>query len=175
MDTNALELALAALRTRITRVMPAQIRAAVETLDDDQLWWRPHEGSNSVANLVLHLSGSINHYLNRGVGGIPYDRNREQEFAERGRLPKQELLEIFNDMVAKAEQTFDTIDVARLSEPSAEQKMQSTVLEDLINVASHISTNTGQIVWIAKSMHPGSLDEIWMKTHKELGAWKGSK
>jgi uncharacterized damage-inducible protein DinB len=175
MDTNALELALAALRTRITRVMPAQIRAALETLDDDQLWWRPNEGSNSVANLVLHLSGSINHYLNRGVGGIPYDRTREQEFSERGRLPKTELLAIFNDMVAKAEQTFDGIDVARLSEPSAEQKMQSIVLEDLINVASHFSTHTGQIVWIAKSLQPGSLDEIWIKTHKELGAWKGRR
>jgi hypothetical protein len=170
--TETLELALAALHVRITKVMPTQIRSAVDTLDDDQLWWRPNESSNSVANLVLHLSGSLNHYLNFGIGGISYERNREQEFAERGRLPKQELMAIFDDMVAKAERTFAGIDVPRLSAPSTEQKMQSIILEDLINFLGHIAVHTGQILWIAKSLRDGVFDDIWMNVHKTTGAWK---
>src|SRR6202040_1112598 len=65
-------LALATLRGRITRIIPEQIRACIEELSDEQLWWRPNEQTNSVGNLVLHLSGSMRHYLSPGVGGIAY-------------------------------------------------------------------------------------------------------
>ncbi|HSB12716.1 MAG TPA: DUF1572 family protein, partial [Blastocatellia bacterium] len=67
-DLNSV--ALGALHSRITRILPAQIRACVEELTEEQLWWRPNEQANSVGNLVLHLSGSMRHYLSRGVGGI---------------------------------------------------------------------------------------------------------
>ena len=163
---------LESLRTRICRVFPAQIRACVEALTDEQIWWRPNEKSNSIGNLVIHLSGSLNHYLNRKVGGIPYDRDRAAEFAERRHIPKEELLAIFNDMVAKAEQTFAGLTIERLNDPSPEPKMQDYVIQDLLNVASHISTHTGQIVWITKMLQEGSLDEVWMRTHRSEGAWK---
>ena len=76
-------LGLEALKARICRVFPAQVRTAVDTLDDDQLWWRPNETSNSVGNLVLHLAGSLNHYLNRNLGGFEYNRDRAHESASR--------------------------------------------------------------------------------------------
>ena len=163
---------LDSLRTRICRVFPAQIRACVDALTDDQIWWRPNETSNSIGNLVVHLSGSLNHYLNRQIGGIAYERDRPAEFAERRPIPKAELLATFNDMVAKAEQTFAGITLQRLEEPSPEQKMQDYVVQDLLNVASHMSTHTGQIAWITKMLQEGSLDELWMRTHKHEGAWK---
>src|SRR6059058_6408078 len=97
---------LDSLRTRITRIFPAQIRAAVEMLSDEQIWWRPNESSNSVGNLVLHLTGSLNHYLNRQIGGFEYHRDRAAEFAERRHIPKDELLAAFDEMVSKGEQTF---------------------------------------------------------------------
>ena len=85
---------LESIRVRITRVLPAQVRKAVDTLDEDQIWWRPNDKSNSVGNLVLHLSGSLNLYLNKLIGGFPYQRDRDAEFAERGPIPKAELLRI---------------------------------------------------------------------------------
>src|SRR4051795_10801532 len=93
-------ISLAVLRNRITRVMPEQIRAAVATMSDDQLWWRPNETSNSVANILIHLTGSINHYLNFFVGKIEYERDRDGEFAERRNLPRAELLASFEQMIA---------------------------------------------------------------------------
>src|SRR5438105_12362086 len=96
---------LEAIRVRVTQVLPAQIRTAVEKLTEEQIWWRPNEKSNSVGNLVLHLSGSLNLYLNRNIGGIGYERNRDAEFAARGPMPKGELMAIFDDMVSKAEAT----------------------------------------------------------------------
>lgn len=163
---------LAALRTRVTRVFPAQIRAAIEALSDEQLWWRPNEASNSIANILLHVTGSLNHYLNRNLGGIAYQRDRAAEFAERRPLPKSELLALFDTMVADAERTFDSLTVERLSEPSPEPSMHVMVIEDLINAAMHLSNHAGQIVWITKMLDAGAVDEVWMRTHKREGAWK---
>jgi len=168
------DIALNALHSRITRVFPAQIRAAVETLTEDQVWWRPNEESNSVGNILLHLTGSLNHFLNFKIGGIDYARDREAEFAERHAIPKDELMAMFDEMVARAERTFTELTPERLDAPSPEPKMYSIVLEDLIGVATHIANHTGQIVWIAKMLHGGAIDDIWIKTHRQLGAWKKS-
>ena len=163
---------LAALRARVTKVFPAQIRECLARLDDEQIWWRPNESSNSVGNLVLHLTGSLNHYLNRQIGGFEYDRDRAAEFAERRHVPKDELLAAFDGMTTKAEQTFDALTVERLGDPSPEQKMYTLVIEDLISIATHIANHTGQILWITKMLQEGGLDDVWMKTHKRLGGWK---
>jgi uncharacterized damage-inducible protein DinB len=162
---------LQALQARICRVFPAQIRAAVEALDDDQIWWRPNETSNSIGNLVLHLSGSLNHYLNRGYGGLECTRDRDGEFAERRHVPRAELMATFDAMVANAEKTFERLTPERLTEPAAESKQYATVAEELISINSHIANHTGQIVWIAKALKDGALSEVWMHTHKRLGGW----
>jgi uncharacterized damage-inducible protein DinB len=163
---------LEALKARICRVFPAQIRAAVEALDDDQLWWRPNETSNSIGNLVMHLTGSLNHYLNRAFGGLDYTRDRAAEFAERRPIPRAELMAAFDAMAANAEKTFAGLTPERLSEPATEPKMYTLVVEDLISMATHVANHTGQIVWIAKMLKDGALDEVWMQTHKRLGGWK---
>lgn len=170
--TNAETTTIAALCSRVTRVFPAQIRAALGPLTDEQIWWRPNESSNSIGNLVVHLAGSLNYYLCRNIGGIPYDRDRAAEFAERRHIPKAELLAIFDEMVSRAERTFDTLTPERLSEPSPEPAMHELVIEDLINAAMHLSTHTGQIVWIAKMLAEGSVREVWIKAHRTEGAWK---
>src|ERR1041385_5771239 len=118
MSQTPLPPALESLRNRITRVFPGQVRKCVEQLDEEQIWWRPNETSNSVGNLVLHLTGSLNLYLNRLIGGFPYTRDRDAEFAERRHIPKSELMALFDGMVANAEKTFDALTVERLGDDS---------------------------------------------------------
>jgi hypothetical protein len=50
--------------------------------------------------------------------------------------------------------------------------MHSILLEDVLNAAIHLSNHTGQIVWIAKMLQEGAVDEVWIRTHRKLGAWK---
>jgi hypothetical protein len=166
------DIVLAALRTRITGVFPDQIRVAIAPLTDEQLWWRPNESSNSIANLMLHLTGSLNTFLNRNLGGLDYTRDREAEFAERRMMPKAEVLALFDEMTANAVRTFDGLTPEGLSAPSPEQAMVSFVVEDLVNILAHIAAHTGQILWIAKMLTDGSLGDVWMKSHRAQGAWK---
>ena len=166
MNDQTLTLTLDALRARVTQALPAGVRECVALLDDDQIWWRPNEQSNSIGNILLHISGSLNHYLNRNIGGIEYDRDRAAEFAERRNIPKAELLAIFDGMVANAEKTFDGVTLERLGDASPEPKMHKTVMEDLLNVAVHFANHAGQIVWITKMLRGDAVDEVWMKAHK---------
>lgn len=175
MDTGeVLAMTVQAMRVRITRTFPDQIRAALAELTDEQIWWRPNEQSNSIGNLVLHITGSLNHFLNRQIGGIAFDRNRAAEFAERKHVPRDELLAHFNEMVANAEKTFATLTTERLGEPSLEPRMYSILAEDIVGIATHLSTHAGQILWITKALREGALDELWMKTHRQ-SAWPPRK
>ncbi len=170
--SEVLKVTLEALQTRVTRVFPAQVRSAVESLTDEQIWWRPNEASNSVGNLVLHLTGSLNYFLNRNLGRIEFTRDRPAEFAERGPVPKDQLMAGFNDMVAKAERTFDALTTDGLGDRSPEPSMHRLVIEDLINASMHLANHTGQIVWIAKMLKSDAVHEVWIKSHKAEGAWK---
>jgi uncharacterized damage-inducible protein DinB len=165
---------LKAMRLRITRTFPDQVRAALAELSDEQIWWRPNEQSNSVGNLVLHVTGSLNHYLNRQIGGIIYERDRAAEFAERKKVPRAELLAHFDEMVSDAGKTFEKLTLERAGEPSLEPRMSSIVAEDIVGIATHLSTHVGQILWITKMLRAGALDEVWVKTHRE-SAWRPEK
>ena len=168
-DKRSIEqVAIGAVRSRITRILPAQIKACIEELDEGQLWWRPNESSNSVGNLVLHLSGSMRHYIVRGLGGIDYERDRPAEFSERGPLPKQELIALFEETVGQVSEVIGSLDTARLLDPTDESSYNPTVFDLLFNVAVHVATHTGQIVFITKLLKDGSVDELWISTHKAM-------
>jgi uncharacterized damage-inducible protein DinB len=158
--------ALEALRGRITRILPSQIRACVEELSEEQLWWRPNEQTNSVGNLVLHLSGSMRHYLSRGVGGIEYQRDRPSEFADRGSMSKEQLLATFDETIGQAAQTLQSFDTSRFLDATDEQNYVPTVFDAIFNISIHLATHAGQIIYITKMLKEGSLDELWIRAHK---------
>ena len=167
---DVLESALDSLRVRVTKVLPEQVRDCLGMLDEEQIWWRPNEQSNSIGNIVIHISGSLNHYLNRNIGGFEYTRDRDAEFAERRHIPKDELRAIFDGMISQAEKTFDALTLERLGDPSPEPRMQRLVVDDLIAITSHFANHTGQVVWITKMLAGGAVDEVWIRAHKEF-AW----
>jgi hypothetical protein len=166
--------ALESLRVRVTKVLPQQILACLDELTDEQIWWRPNEDSNSIGNLTLHLAGSLNHFLNRAFGGIAYNRDRAAEFAERRTIPKAELRAVFENMVRNADRTFGMLSSQNLLANSPEA-LHNTVYEDLVGIAVHMSTHAGQIVWITKMLRGASMNDIWMKAHRDAGIWKPAR
>ncbi|HEX3584183.1 MAG TPA: DUF1572 family protein [Thermoanaerobaculia bacterium] len=173
MSDETLTKALESLRIRITKVLPAEVHDCLALLDDEQIWWRPNEQSNSIGNIVLHVSGSLNFYLNKNLGNIDYSRDREAEFAERRAIPKAELLAVFDDMVAKAERTFDGLTLERLGDVSPEPKMHKSVVEDVVSIAVHLANHVGQILWITKMLRGDEVKDLWMAAHKQY-VWRRS-
>jgi uncharacterized damage-inducible protein DinB len=159
---------LDALTSRITKILPEQIRSCVEKLSEEELWWRPNDQSNSVGNLVLHLSGSMRHYLAHSIGGQEYERNRPAEFSERGPVSKQELLSTFDETMRQVKETLGSFDTTRFLEPASEPSYNPTLFNQIFNVAVHAAMHTGQIVFITKMLEEGSLDELWIRTHQNI-------
>ena len=82
-----------------------KIKAAVALLSEEELWWRPNPQSNSVGNMLLHLSGNVRQWIISGVGQAPDRRQRDLEFVEQGPMPTQELMERLENTVAEGNRT----------------------------------------------------------------------
>jgi uncharacterized damage-inducible protein DinB len=148
---------------RVVTGYPAQVRASLEALSDEQVWWRPYPSSNAVGNLVLHTCGSTRHFLGRGLGGSSYRRDRPREFAEKG-LSRAQLLAVLEETVAEAERVLGALDPARLLEVTDRAGEPQTALAILLRTAHHWGVHTGQIVFATKALKEGAFDELWMKT-----------
>jgi uncharacterized damage-inducible protein DinB len=149
-------------RKRVVEAYPAQLRAALETLSDDEIWGRPNPSANSVGTLVLHLVGSTRHFLGRGVGGGDYERDRRAEFEER--VSRDELERRLEEVIEEARGVLDGLAAGDLLRTSDRVGDRHTVTALLLRVAHHWSMHTGQIVSAAKTLHEGELDELWART-----------
>jgi uncharacterized damage-inducible protein DinB len=128
------------------------IERAVADLSDDQVWWRPNEASNSVGNLILHLTGNVREWILGGVGRLPYERNRQREFDERKAIPKDALLARLRTVLGEADAVLGRVKDAELTEVRKIHDDDISVLQAIYHVVEHFSTHTGQILWIAKSL-----------------------
>jgi uncharacterized damage-inducible protein DinB len=159
LDTTVLHI----VKTRLVKDYPAQINVCLDALSDEQLWWRPNESSNSVANLVIHLAGSNRYYMDHVIGGLPDTRDRAAEFAARGTRSRRELLEHWAESVASTGRTLDAFDPARLMDTTERTGKTTTFAQVLLHVSHHNGVHMGQIVYIAKQLQPSAIDDIWMK------------
>jgi hypothetical protein len=55
--------------------------SCVESLTDEQVWWRPNEASNSIGNLILHLDGNVRQLLVSSFNRSEDARDRPAEFS----------------------------------------------------------------------------------------------
>ena len=152
------------IRTRLVQDYPQQIQTCLSALTEDQLWWRPNEQSNSVANLLIHLAGSNRHYLQHVVAGESFERDRAAEFAARGTATKSELDALWRESVISTERVLSSIAADRLMDTTERGGKPTTVLQVLLHVSHHNAVHMGQIVYLAKQLNPAAIDDIWMKS-----------
>jgi len=148
------------IRARLLDEYPRQVRACLQALDDEDLWWRPHEQSNAVGNLILHVSASNRYYLEHVVGGGVDVRDRDAEFAARGTLMKADLERIWADTESRVTRVMDRLSPERLVETTDRSGRVSSFARVLLHVTHHNATHVGQIIWITKLRRPGVLHEL---------------
>jgi hypothetical protein len=127
-----------------------KIEQCLSRLTDEDVWWRANEASNSVGNLVLHLSGNVQQWIIGGVGNLPYERDRQHEFGERGGISREDLLARLKATLAKADQVLAEVDPASLLERKEIQGCDVTVMEAILRIVQHFGLHTGQIMLLTK-------------------------
>ncbi len=127
-----------------------KIERCLEKLTDVDIWWRPNEESNSIGNLVLHLEGNVREWIIGGVGNLPFERVRQQEFDGREMNPKGELIERLRRILAQADEVLANLDPTLLTERRKIQERDATVLQAIYHVVEHFSMHAGQIFMLTK-------------------------
>jgi len=129
-----------------------KVERCVERLTDEQLWWRPNSESNSIGNLLLHLSGNARQWIVSGLGGETDKRERQAEFDERRIIARDELLALLRTTIAEVDHVLAEFAPARLLDSFPIQGTQSTALAAIFHVTEHFSMHVGQIVYITKQL-----------------------
>src|ERR1700691_4225647 len=79
-----------------------RLKESVESLTDEQVWWRPNDASNSIGNLLLHLDGNVRQWLVASFNKDQDKRNRPAEFSAQGGGSAADLLARLGDTLDEA-------------------------------------------------------------------------
>jgi hypothetical protein len=152
MDADLTELFLEFSRRKLLEQNWPRLRGCVESLTEEQVWWRPNAASNSIGNLMLHLNGNVRQWLVDSFNRSEDRRDRPAEFAAEGGIPASVLLEKLGATMREAAQVLDRLTQADLVAPYEIQGYKVRGLDAVYQVVEHFGMHYGQIAYIAKSL-----------------------
>lgn len=137
-------------QSRLKKQFLPQILKSIDQLSDQEIWWRPNAASNSIGNLVLHLSGNVRQWIISGLGGAADVRRRDEEFSEAGPLPRQGLVALLRGTVNEACRVLARTPARSLGRPVSRQGFIVPRQVAVTHVLEHFAYHTGQIVYATK-------------------------
>jgi uncharacterized damage-inducible protein DinB len=131
-----------------------QLHRWVDPLSGEQFWRNPYPYGNSVGHLVLHLTGNLSYYIGARIAETGYVRNRDREFTETQRPPKEQVLEEFDRTIALVAATIRkqspedwTVSYSAEREPEAKDRFTA-----FLRCAGHAYHHAGQIIYLSKEL-----------------------
>jgi uncharacterized damage-inducible protein DinB len=138
------------------------IQKSLSEISEEEVWLKPNESLNSIANLILHLCGNITQYIISSLGETEDIRERDLEFSTSQGLNKKELLTKLEAIVDKAKHVISDSDPEQLLKIRVVQGFSFSGVGVILHVVEHYSYHTGQIVFWVKQLK-----------NKDLGFYKG--
>lgn len=141
---------------------------AIEQLSEDAIVWNPTHESNSIANIVAHIRGTVHQRIETIFYDIPDNRDREKEFERGLEMSKIQALrfveESFDITIQYIEEIKSNPDLL-IAQPYLHMppltysaiNNQATILDLLVQMVREVHFHTGQIIYIAK-MKKGQLE-----------------
>jgi Protein of unknown function (DUF1572) len=131
-----------------------QLHKWVDPLSNAQFWHNPYPYGNSVGHLVLHLTGNLSYYIGARIAETGYIRNRDLEFTETRKLPKEEVLQKFDRTIEMVVATIRkqsagdwTLEYSAEREPEARERFNA-----FLRCAGHAYHHVGQIIFLSKEL-----------------------
>jgi uncharacterized protein DUF1572 len=149
MESEICDAFIAAARNTLAEGM-RKIEHCVGQLNDQQVWWRPRPEMNSIANLMLHLSGNLRQWIVSGVGGAKDLRNRPSEFSDRSNRSKGEVIGILKATVADSDAALARLKAAQLVSPRRIQGFDTSVIAAIMDTIPHFRGHVQEIIYITR-------------------------
>ena len=173
-ETNVAHAFMQKARQLLKEEYLPKIEHCVQKLTDEQVWWRPNPESNSIGNLLLHISGNARQWIVCGLGGATDERQRQTEFDERRIIPRDELLIGLRTTVADIDNVIRGFEPTRLLKSYPIQGTEATALEAIFHMTEHFSMHTGQIILLTKMLANIDLVFYDFSSGKPVHTWHES-
>ena len=134
-----------------------RLKSSVESLTDEQLWWRPNEACNSIGNLLLHLNGNVYQWLVASFNRQTDSRNRPTEFNQRESISASALLDQLSKTMQQAEEVLTRLTPSELTATYEIQGYKVSGLDAVYQVVEHFAMHYGQVLYIIKSLNGADL------------------
>ena len=140
---------------------------AMEQLSEEQLFISVNEDTNSIANIVKHMSGNM---ISRWTDFLTSDgekpwRERDAEF-ESFTTSKKDLLEIWDKGWKCFFNAIDSLEPNQLSQMIYIRNEGQTALDAINRQLAHYPYHIGQIVFYAKMLKKGDWDSLSIPKNK---------
>jgi hypothetical protein len=147
-----------------------RIKHCLGQLNDEQVWRRSQPSLNSLGNLILHLCGNLRQWIVAGVSCASDVRNRPAEFAERGPIPKEELMRRLEGVVEEAKHILAGVNAQQLVEVRRIQGFDVTGAAAIFDSVAHFRGHTQEIVHMTRLQLGDAYKFAWTPTTPEQGA-----
>jgi uncharacterized damage-inducible protein DinB len=154
---HAPEIFLSRSRYWLIKEYPIKLRHCVDALPRAAVWARPNEGSNSIGNLLVHLTGNVTEWILGGVGGQTITRDRAGEFEQKDGADASTLLDNLEAVLREADSVLASLTAQDLERSIMIQGRETTVLAAVYHVVEHFAMHTGQIILLTKTYAPGKI------------------
>jgi uncharacterized damage-inducible protein DinB len=141
----------------LTKEYPTKLRHCVNALPREAVWARPNKTSNSIGNLLVHLTGNATEWILGGVGGRTIVRNRAGEFTQTIGADAGTLLDNLEAVLQDVDSVLAGLTQHDLERSLVIQDRDTTVLAAIYHVVEHFAMHTGQIVLLTKIHAPGKI------------------
>ncbi|MFK7813479.1 MAG: DinB family protein [Maribacter sp.] len=138
------------------------IQKSLAEISEEELWLKPNESLNSIANLILHLCGNITQYIISSLGETDDVRNRDSEFSTTIGLSKSDVFKKLEDTVDTAKRVIFDTNLDQLLKIRSVQGFSFSGVGVIMHAVEHYSYHTGQIAFWVKQLK-----------NKDLGFYDG--
>jgi hypothetical protein len=125
----------------------AGVERELELYPDDASVWKTVPGlPNSAGNLILHLSGNLQHFFGAALGNTGYVRDREAEFTRKD-VPRSELRKELENARRAVLAAFNNLTERKLDEAHP-VKITDTAFSNrlaVLQLITHLAYHLGQI------------------------------
>ena|SRR6185295_15210870 len=146
-------------RAFLTQDYMPKIERCIARLNEDQVWSRDDEASNSIGHLLLHLTGSTRYWAIEVIGGSSIGRVRQREFDPPATVPTDRLMADLRAVVTEVDELLAQMSASVLLDERTIREERVTVLWCVYHIVEHFSMHTGQIISMTKAF-VGDLDRV---------------
>lgn len=142
------------MKEELSRIKVRAEKAIAQVRDESSLHVKLDEESNSIAALMVHLSGNM---LSRWTGFLTTDgekpsRNRDAEFEPPETMSRDELVAAWEKGWTSLFDALDSLTPADLTATVRIRGEAFSALDAIVRQFSHYASHVGQIVFLAKHL-----------------------